>query len=351
MNHQHNPARAHVADQLPLYINGALDSIERERVRAHLVGCVACAAELATWQAVAGAAQALVAGAPAHAQNPAALLGAVWTRIDALEGVGRAEAVESGAHGGAIPEVTGATLNHLTAPTTASPPPSSPELEVVLRAQAPHRRAPAIRRAAAQWAQMTLAQARLIHRGLWVASALCIVAVTLYAAATHYRGGLTTLAVALPMVAAAGAAFIYGREADPALEVALATCASPRAIVLSRIGLVFGYNVALGVVATVVVALTHGENVASAITLWLGPSALLASGALLLSLLGGPLVSVVAAAGAWLAQVIQLQGAQGASIIHLSGTPLWGANWQAIALTGAFLLLAVLYAPRQERLA
>ncbi|HUY79561.1 MAG TPA: zf-HC2 domain-containing protein [Ktedonobacterales bacterium] len=345
MNANHIPSGAHIADLLPLYVNGALDAAERERVRTHLGACDECAAELAAWQAVAGATQTMVAATPSVAQSAPALLAAVWARIDALNGVAAPAARME------APNVAGAERAAQVVPASmrAAPAPSGAHHAPGVAHAQPRTWLTAAWVGITQWAQMTLAQARLIHIGLWVASALCVAGVTLYAALA-YQGGLTMLSVALPMIAAAGAAFIYGREADPALEVALATPASPRAILLSRVGLVFGYDVALGLMATAIVALTHGENVASAVTLWLGPSALLASGALLLSLLLGPLVSVVSAAGVWLTQFVQLQNAGGASDFHLTLDPLWGANWPTLALAAVLLLLAVIYAPRQERL-
>ncbi len=199
--------------------------------------------------------------------------------------------------------------------------------------------------AAGGW-RFFIAQARVIHRGVWLGSALSIVILALFAALTQGVIGMRALAVFIPLIAAAGAAFVYGREADPALELALAAPVSPRALLLSRVALVLGFDLTLGVGATWLAAALHGQSVGGALALWLGPAALLSMGALLLSLLLGPVVAAFSALSFWLAQIIALDHALG---VHLALDLFWQTNPLTLLVAMALLLIAVAYTPSQER--
>lgn len=200
------------------------------------------------------------------------------------------------------------------------------------------------------WASWLLLwhQIWLIHRGLWLATVLCIIGITLYATVAPYKESAPALTLFLPIITAGGIAFIYGRETDSALEVALATPTSPRAVLLGRVALFFSFNLALGLVATALVAGLHGHTAWAAITLWLGPAALLSSGSLLLSLLLGPFVAVGSVAAVSLAQVVHLSNNLRISIVT---DAIWQTSPPMLALAAALLLIALLYVPRQERLA
>lgn len=197
-------------------------------------------------------------------------------------------------------------------------------------------------------AQVILRQPRLIHRSVWIGSALAITLIGLYAAALHGRQGDNILGVCLPIVAAAGAAFLYGREADPALEVSLAVPTSSRFILLTRSLLLVGYDLALAVVATALVAAIHGEGLSALASLWLGPLALFSAGSLLVSLVFGPFVAVVGAAMLWLAQTLDLT--VGGSV-RLAADPLSQTTPLTLAAAVALLVLALFYLPHRERLA
>lgn len=191
-------------------------------------------------------------------------------------------------------------------------------------------------------------QVRLIHPAVWLGSALAIAGVALYAAAFGGAAGARALAFAVPLVAAGGAAFLYGAEADPAIEVALATPSSPRGILLSRAALVFGWDLLLALGATVPVAAAHHTSIWSLAALWLGPAALLSSGSLLLSVLGGPFVAGGSTLVGWLAQAIQI----GDNLqVRVALAPAWQTTPLTLSLAAILLLAAVCLAPRRERFA
>ena len=209
------------------------------------------------------------------------------------------------------------------------------------------RTADAARQTAVRAWKVAARQPRLIHRSIWIASAVAIAALALYAAALHGAGAIDTLGIFLPVIAAAGAAFLYSREADAGLEVALATPTAPRLVLFSRLMWLLGYDATLALGATLLVAAAHGQGIGSIAALWLGPMTLLSSGSLLVSLLAGPLVAACGTAALWLAQFTQLTNA-------LDIQPGQGPSWQTsplmFALAVLLVLLALAYVPRQERL-
>lgn len=196
--------------------------------------------------------------------------------------------------------------------------------------------------------QLIARQPRLIHRSVWFASTLAIVLIGLYAAARHGHDGARVLGVCLPIVAAAGAAFLYGHEADPALEVSLAAPTSSRFILFARIMLLVGYDLMLALGATALVAATHHEGWEALASLWLGPLTLFSAGSLLISLLFGPLVAAGSAAVLWLAQTLDVTTSGG---VQLALDPFWQTTPLTLALAVVLLAIALLYLPRRERLA
>ena len=290
----------HVADLLPAYLNGTLEAREEHRVDEHLRGCAACRAELSSWEAVRGAVDVSQSAMPAP--SPAVLDGAL-ARI----GGGR-----------------------------ASPPRLAPRLSLA-------------------W-QLLLGQLPLVRRELWPASALtvglgCLVA--LLVAAPSEAGG--PLAVLAPVIAAVGVSLVYGPDNDASLEVALSTPTPPRLVLLARLVLVYGYDIALALAASVVVALTRAEvGLWPLVELWLGPMFFLSALALLLSLFFGPTPAIMAAMTLWATRLAATrEGARGFV------APGWADRietfWQAspllLPLAAALLAAAVLLAPRLERLA
>src|SRR5215471_13578090 len=72
-------AGEHASDLLPEYLAGALDSATRQAVRAHLLTCASCTAELRAWEQIGAVEREHVAETPFP---PLTLLGEVWRRID-----------------------------------------------------------------------------------------------------------------------------------------------------------------------------------------------------------------------------------------------------------------------------
>lgn len=142
-------------------------------------------------------------------------------------------------------------------------------------------------------------QLRVMHPELWAASALVMVIGTLVTLTVNPTGsspeGVVPLVLLAPLVAAIGIAYVYGPLNDPALEIELATPVSPRLLALSRVTLVFGFNLVLGVLGSLVLALFgSGWSLLPLIAAWLAPMAFLSALAFLLSVLFlDPLVSVM----------------------------------------------------------
>src|SRR5579883_854808 len=292
-DHKAHEQSRHVADLLPEYVMGTLAEHEAQTVRNHLLACSACAAEMNAWQQIAAAEHAAARTAVAPSL---ALLNRVWAEIEAP--------VAS-----ALPA---STVNTPLAPATAS-------LVAGVWAFLRH-----------GWC-VALRQARLLRPSIWLASALAILLATVYALLLppHDALGVSgVLTFALPLIAAAGTAFIYGPETDKGLELTLATPTSSRLVMLSRFSWIFAYNAALALLATL-------------------PMALLSSISLALSLLLGPAIALGGALVLWLGRVLHLS--DGISV-HLTPDVFWQTTPQMLLIALLVLLLALWYVPRHERL-
>ena len=138
--------------------------------------------------------------------------------------------------------------------------------------------------------------------------------VTLATYGPYSPSGSLPFVLISPIVAAIGVAFIYGPVVDPALEIELATPASTRLILLARLVLVFGFNLALGLMGSVVLAGLRSEvSLWPLVMTWLAPMAFLSALAFMLTILLadpgiGVLVSLVLWAVQSMGQVLTLSG-------------------------------------------
>jgi hypothetical protein len=288
-------ADEHPSDLLPEYLAGALDSETWQAVRRHLLTCASCAAELRAWEQIGAVERERVVETPTPSL---ALLGEVWRRIDAEPAV---------------------------QPTK---PRSAPATYL--------------------WNVVTV-QARLLRRSVWVASALGIVLASVLAAslsAELSRDGVLT--IALPLIAAAGVAFLYGPENDPGLEITLATPTSARLVLLSRFVLLFAFDVALALIGTLAISLARGESLWGLALAWLGPMTLLATISLALSLFTGPVVAALGAAVAWLASALRFDSGL---TLRFPPEALARMTPGILAISVGALLLAMIAVSRREQFA
>lgn len=296
----------HTVDLLPAYVNGRLNPAETRRMQEHLAHCTVCQAELVTWQAIQEAAQFSVAATPLPS---ASVLAQALTQIDAqaqTKDVGWRQAIQR-------------TLTHFW---------------LVLSRQVP-----------------------VIHKSIWYVTPLvilfgCILA--LFGPGQEIiglRSAEMILSLFITVVGAAGVAFIFGAEHDAGFELTLATPTSMRTVMLSRVALVLGYNMALAALASALITLVHGGNLWDVVQLWLGPLVLLTSVSLLLSLTLGSLFALVASLLLEIIQAIGVNVEQGMVAFQLSHPTIWQTNPVMLLIAILLVGIAVFYAPRKVKFA
>ena len=161
------------------------------------------------------------------------------------------------------------------------------------------------------WAWLILrSQTRLVHPVTWLASGLVIALgalVTLLLYQPTQSGTELPLVIVAPLVAACGVGFLYRAEADPALELQLATPVSPRLILLARLALLFGFNLAITLACSVLLTLTRAQlSLIPLIAAWLAPMTFLSALAFLLSVIFlNSLASVLISLLLWIAAAVR----------------------------------------------
>jgi hypothetical protein len=228
---------------VPQLAAGAIEGLRKMRLEEHLTGCADCRRSLEDWRRVGAAVR---QASPAIVQPPPALLQTV--------------------------------------------------IDQVARPAAAH--------SLALSAQLLAAQAPVVRRQIWSASAV-VMAIGFAMALLSGRDGAGSLAAIAPLIAAAGIAFIYGPGNDPPLEIMLAAPTSPRVILLARLVLVFGYDLLLALAASIGLALvgrgTGGFE--AVILLWIGPMLLLSALSLAVAVRFGSAAGVGLAIGLWALQL------------------------------------------------
>jgi len=167
------------------------------------------------------------------------------------------------------------------------------------------------------------------------------------------RGGASLLELLAPVVAAAGIAFLYGPEQDPSLELALATPTSPRLVLLARLTLVFGYDLALGLLVSLALALAGQapDGLWQLILQWLGPMLLLSAISLWISQGLGVLPATFVPLTLWAVKVALVgvadQSSAALRLVALIGT----TNGISMVIALALTALVLFSLPGQERVA
>lgn len=251
-------------------------------------------------------------------------------------------------------EAVGAFLRQWRAPETD--PAAKAHLLELLAAELPLPKAtpiPAKPRLSLQWAWLLLrSQVRLVHPATWAASGLVIALGALVTLAFYQptqTGTELPFVLVAPLVAACGVAFLYGLDADSALELQLATPISPRVILLARLALLFGFNLTITLACSVVLALAQAQiSLIPLVTAWLAPMTFLSALAFLLSVLffdslSSVLISLLLWVGVTLRRFVDLPTFILPNLLQ--------PNFYPVMLISAplLVLLALILADREER--
>ncbi|MEU8268141.1 hypothetical protein AB0B89_13320 [Sphaerisporangium sp. NPDC049002] len=145
------------------------------------------------------------------------------------------------------------------------------------------------------------AEARVVPRAVWLASALVMAAGVGFVLAQGHAAE-PVMALVVPLVTGIGMAGVYPPTRDEAFEVVAVTPTSPRVLLLARMTLVLGYDLALALLASAGLSLTASTpaGLGRLIMVWLGPMALLAALGLLLSVCWNPEGAIGVALVAWI---------------------------------------------------
>jgi hypothetical protein len=200
--------------------------------------------------------------------------------------------------------------------------------------------------------QLVLAQTRLIRMSVWLASVLVMgLGVVLAALRAGHVVPASVLSIVAPLVAAAGIAGVCGPDRDPGLELMTSTMTSPRVVLVARVTLVFGYDLVLALVASVVLAGVGVDpgGLGELINAWLGPMALLSAVCLLMGVAVGTAAAVTVTLALCLTRALApalATGTQWLDPVARGITWLWTTSLPTALLTAAMLGAAVAIAGR-----
>ncbi len=199
------------------------------------------------------------------------------------------------------------------------------------------------------WHALTVvaAQVPVVRRQVWAATALVAGVGCLVVALTGVVAG-TVLALTAPVTAALGLAVIYGPDSDPCAEISLSCPVPPRTVLLARLVVVAGYDLAVGFAATLLLAGTgSGGGVWSLVTMWLGPLLAMSALSVLLSVVFRSWAGIVTALCLWTVRVVIMSPAHPAVLAAATGW-LWSTTPTTAAVAAAAVAVAVFAVGRRE---
>ena len=153
------------------------------------------------------------------------------------------------------------------------------------------------------------AQLRVVRQEIWAASVIVMVIGVLISLIWHtgaMAAGLPFILIA-PVAAAISIAALYS-SSERVRELEMTTAVPPRLLLLIRLLLVFGYDLALGIIGSLILSLFLTDVALwSLIATWLAPMTFLAALALLITILfGAAEIGIIVSLGLWAMQIIYL---------------------------------------------
>ena len=191
---------------------------------------------------------------------------------------------------------------------------------------------------------LLLGQIPILRRELWQASALVLLLGLLATLAAPDAAGYLLFPMVAPLVAAAGVAVLYDSIAQSMFEVEDATRASGVILLLARLTLVFGFNLALSLASSVVLVLFLNELLLVPLIMsWLAPMTFLCGLAFFMGITtADPLLAAGSSLLIWLVHLLLRRIEDSSLLVQLISMPgLADPATRPLLMLSAALLVAV----------
>ena len=130
------------------------------------------------------------------------------------------------------------------------------------------------------------AQARVVQREIWLASALVMALGLVVTLSAYNAGEMLPFVLLAPVIAAIGMALLYNASLEQILELERGMPIPMRILLLARMALVFSFDSVLALMASLILVAVHSEIALWPLVLdWLAPMAFLSMLAFLISVL------------------------------------------------------------------